>query len=57
MITTDKFVDRHNGPSEQDVTAMLQKIGVSSVDELIDQTIPSAIRLKKPLNLPAGLSE
>jgi len=57
MITTDKFVDRHNGPSEQDVIAMLQKIGASSVDELIDQTIPSAIRLKKPLNLPAGLSE
>ncbi|MEQ1837956.1 MAG: aminomethyl-transferring glycine dehydrogenase [Candidatus Nitrotoga sp.] len=57
MITTDKFVDRHNGPSEKDVTAMLQKIGAKSVDELIDQTIPSAIRLKKPLNLPQGLSE
>ncbi len=36
---------------------MLKKIGARSVDELIDQTIPAAIRLKKPLNLPVGLSE
>lgn len=57
MITTDKFVNRHNGPRENDVKAMLKKIKASSVDELIDQTIPSAIRLKKPLNLPAGMTE
>lgn len=57
MITTDKFVNRHNGPRENDVKIMLKKIGASSVDELIDQTIPAAIRLKKPLNLPAGISE
>ncbi len=53
----DKFVNRHNGPRENDVKAMLKKIGVKSVDELIDQTIPSAIRLKTPLNLPAGMTE
>lgn len=57
MITTDKFVNRHNGPRESEVKAMLKKIGASSVDELIDQTIPAAIRLKKPLNLPAGMTE
>ena len=57
MITTDKFVDRHNGPRAKDVTAMLEKIGASSVDELIAQTVPAAIRLKKPLNLPSGMSE
>ncbi|MEQ1814757.1 MAG: aminomethyl-transferring glycine dehydrogenase [Candidatus Nitrotoga sp.] len=57
MITTDKFVDRHNGSGEKDVTEMLQTIGAKSLDELIDQTIPAAIRLKKPLNLPQGLSE
>ncbi len=56
-MTTDIFVNRHNGPRKNDVTSMLQKIGASSVDELIDQTIPSAIRLKKPLNLPQGMSE
>lgn len=57
MITTDKFVNRHNGPRANDVTAMLAKIGAKSVDELIDQTIPSTIRLKKPLNLPKGMTE
>ena len=57
MITTDKFVNRHNGPREKDVSAMLKKIGARSVDELIDQTIPSAIRLKKPLALPAAMTE
>lgn len=57
MITTDKFVNRHNGPRESEVKAMLSKIGAGSVDELIEQTIPAAIRLKKPLNLPQGMTE
>jgi glycine dehydrogenase len=57
MIKTDKFVNRHNGPSEQDVQAMLRKIDAPSLDALIDQTVPAAIRLKKPLNLPNGISE
>ena len=57
MITTDKFVNRHNGPREKDVKEMLEKIGANSLEELIAQTIPAAIRLKKPLNLAKGLSE
>ncbi|RFC31318.1 MAG: glycine dehydrogenase [Candidatus Nitrotoga sp. MKT] len=57
MITTDKFVNRHNGPRKNDVKAMLDTIGAGSVDELIDQTIPAAIRLKKPLNLLSGMTE
>jgi len=57
MITVDKFVNRHNGPREKEITEMLSKINAKSVDELIEQTIPSNIRLKKPLNLPEGLSE
>ncbi len=56
-MNPDQFVNRHNGPSEQDVQAMLNKIDAPSLDALIDQTIPSAIRLKAPLNLPEGLSE
>ena len=56
-MTTDKFVSRHNGPREQEVKAMLKKIGVSSVDELIDQTVPDKIRLKQPLRIGASLSE
>lgn len=54
---TDNFTRRHIGPSDADTKAMLKIIGVSSVDELIEQTIPSSIRLKKPLNIGAGLSE
>ena len=57
MITTDKFVNRHNGPRANDIAAMLKKIGANSVDELINQTVPASIRLKQPLNLPAGLTE
>jgi len=57
MITTDNFAGRHNGPRARDIAAMLKKIGATSVDELIDQTVPAAIRLKNPLNLPDGLSE
>ncbi len=51
------FADRHNGPREEEINKMLQKIGVSSVDELIDQTIPAAIRLKSPLNIGVAQSE
>ncbi len=56
-MTTDKFVNRHNGPRAQEVTEMLAKIGVSSVDELINQTVPSHIRLKQPLNVAPAMSE
>jgi glycine dehydrogenase len=54
---TDKFVSRHNGPRAQEVNEMLEKIGVSSVDELINQTVPEQIRLKKPLKVGAALTE
>ncbi len=57
MIKFDQFVNRHNGPSEQEVQEMLDKINAPSLDALIDQTIPSAIRLKQPLNLPDAMSE
>jgi glycine dehydrogenase len=56
-MNTDQFVNRHNGPSEQDVQDMLKKINAPTLDALIEQTIPAAIRLKSPLNLPEGLSE
>ena len=55
----DKFSERHIGVSnEKELKAMLETIGVKSVDELISQVIPHSIRLKKPLALPAeGMSE
>ena len=52
-----EFTGRHIGPNEQDTNAMLQTIGVASLDELISKTIPESIRLKKPLKLPAAQSE
>jgi glycine dehydrogenase len=57
MTHTDQFVNRHNGPSDRDVQEMLKAIDAPSLDALIDQTIPAAIRLKTPLNLPEGMSE
>jgi len=54
---TDQFITRHNGSNAQDIQAMLAKINAPSMDALIDQTVPAAIRLKAPLNLPEGLSE
>lgn len=53
----DQFVFRHNGSNAQDVQAMLSKINAATLDALIDQTVPAAIRLKQALNLPQGLSE
>ncbi len=35
----DKFVDRHVGPNEEEISKMLSAIGVSSLDELIDKTV------------------
>ena len=56
-MNTNKFVNRHIGISESDVPAMLEAIGVKSIDELIDQTIPANIRLKSRLNLPEAMTE
>jgi glycine dehydrogenase len=56
-MTTDKFVSRHNGPREQEVKDMLKKIGASSIDDLIDQTVPKHIRLKQPLRIAPAMSE
>ncbi|HQQ93407.1 MAG TPA: aminomethyl-transferring glycine dehydrogenase [Bacteroidia bacterium] len=56
-MSQDKFVNRHNGPRGQEISAMLSKIGVSSISELIDQTVPSNIRLKNPLKIAPAMSE
>src|SRR5712691_176360 len=53
----DCFVDRHIGPDTRDVVEMLEVLGKGSLDALIDATVPAGIRLKRPLDLPTGLSE
>src|SRR6201991_5311487 len=53
----EKFQYRHIAPNAADTAQMLKTVGVSSLDELIAQTIPARIRLKKPLDLPPAKSE
>ena len=52
------FLRRHIGPTPNEITKMLKKIKVESLDKLIDLTIPMNIRLQKKLNIPQrGLTE
>jgi len=51
------FADRHIGPSPSERDQMLEAVGASSLDTLIDEVIPEAIRLTAPLNLPPAESE
>ncbi|MFN7914395.1 MAG: aminomethyl-transferring glycine dehydrogenase [Vicinamibacterales bacterium] len=53
----DVFQTRHIGPRASDTDAMLQVVGASSVDALMDEAIPARIRLSAPLDLPNGTSE
>lgn len=53
----EHFEARHIGPNDHEVASMLEKIGVSSLDELIDQTVPANIRRKDTMKLDAPLSE
>ena len=53
----NEFKSRHIGPSQEATAAMLKTIGESSLDSLIDKTVPNAIRMKSPLNLPAPMHE
>ncbi len=53
----DEFIKRHISPIENDTESMLKTIGVSSVDQLIDETIPAHIRLKQRMQLPEPMTE
>ena len=56
-MSAEKFLTRHIGPRTQDISEMLKAIGVSDLDELITKTVPANIKLREPLNIPAGMSE
>ena len=56
-LPTDNFIPRHIAPSEDEIAAMLRELGLSSLDELIDKTVPHSIRLKQPLRLHEPKSE
>ena len=51
------FENRHNAPNAFQVDEMLKTVGVDTIDQLIEETIPAAIRLEKPLDLPAPKTE
>lgn len=57
-MKTDSFALRHLGvTNENDIQTMLSTIGVSTIDQLIYETFPDGIRLKKPLELAPAMSE
>ena len=56
-MSQDRFVTRHIGPRGIEVAEMLESVGVSSMEELLEQTVPSNIRLQQPLKMKEGLSE
>ncbi len=49
------FVRRHIGPGQQEIANMLEAVGASSLDDLIEQTVPAGIRLPEPLDV--GIAE
>ena len=56
-MNTSEFVNRHISFNETNKNEMLKKVGVSSIDELVSQTIPHSIRLQKDLSISEPLSE
>lgn len=57
ITPSDRFEHRHNGSSPEELNKMLATVGVSSLDELVSQTIPANIRLSAPLDLPEAMTE
>jgi len=57
LTAFDDFVSRHNGPRPADVAAMVATVGYATLDDLIADTVPAAIRLRRPMALPPALSE
>ncbi|MFM6277899.1 MAG: glycine dehydrogenase (aminomethyl-transferring), partial [Dolichospermum sp.] len=51
------FTQRHIGPNPDDIEQMLDTLGISNLDDLIDKTVPQAIRFQQELKLPAAQSE
>jgi glycine dehydrogenase len=54
---SDPFGPRHTGSGAADRAAQLEALGLSSLDKLIDETVPASIRLRRPLDLPSAQSE
>ena len=57
LTPIDGFARRHIGPTPTEIQQMLDVLGIDSLDDLIDKTIPVAIRIQQPLELLAAKSE
>ncbi|HJR68000.1 MAG TPA: aminomethyl-transferring glycine dehydrogenase [Gemmatimonadaceae bacterium] len=57
LLVPDSFSSRHIGPSDDEAKEMLGTLGYASLDELIDATVPAAIRMRGELALPPAQSE
>ncbi len=57
LLHRDAFVSRHIGPSAEDAEHMLATLGVGSIDELLDRTVPAAIRIDERLGLGGPVPE
>src|SRR5688500_4011934 len=59
LAPTDLFLPRHIGPRDEEIADMLATLGLPSLDELIDKTVPGSIRLPQPLHVhdPRGEQE
>ena len=53
----NNFSRRHIGPNEVESSEMLSKIGVTSINELVDKTIPAHIRLNRELSISKAMTE
>ena len=56
-MKTELFLNRHIGPRQDEIKTMLNSIGLNSIEELIDETIPKNIRLNKDMQLEPAMSE
>ena len=56
-MITNNFISRHLGIRNTDLPVMLEKIGVASLEQLIDETVPDQVRLKNSLDLAEGMNE
>ena len=57
LAPLDTFPRRHLGPDAKEVAEMLDLVGYRSLDALIDVAVPESLRVRRPLDIPAGIGE
>ncbi len=57
LTQQDDFIHRHIGPGDSDIARMLKALGMATMDELVESTVPANIRLTEELDLPESCSE